>query len=253
MKIKHIISLIVPTIIIISSCDNAFYDMADWHEKRDYGKLPQIKDFRNYVLRANNVDTLPLEIAFPPGAKSDLVKAELSVTDGKFLPDNEKSVSLSQKFKKPNNDSTYLRAFLVTSNSEGFHQLTIDIPDVYKRTYAIMYNKSLPSRVSVSRNKIAVKNDKIDVVELSAKLSSNPGLAHKGTNISFVVADSLHSDNEQYFTNYQSVNSSGVATIHFSPGYLNGYLGLLPVVAYTFNENKELISDTTHIELVEAK
>lgn len=246
MKVFFIIFLI----IITSSC----YKYEDWYEKRDKDYAPSV-DFDNLMdLHANGVDTLLINIYFPTQADRELVRANLKIEEGTFIESGEKQLSLSQYTvdKNPSNkQSLKITARLKTSTKIGSHQLEIEVPEVFKTEYSINFFESLPSNIYVSAEKFAIEANYIDEIKFSAKVKASRGLVHQGTKVYFTAADTILSNNILHFRELTTTNESGIATVQFTPGDLDGFRGTIPVVAYVYDENETRIADTTYIRIVD--
>lgn len=239
------LSLILGICCILQSC----YDYKKDMEQLDMNLLPKIEITPSNGALANGIDTIQFKVFFPKNSDRSLVKVNFITKEGSFYENDKKEYSSSELFSEGGN--RFIVANLKTTTKQGKHNITIEVPNVYKRFTSIVFLPSYPSIISTSTNKFAVASTFKDEIQLFAKLSASKGLPSEENAVKFIVADSITSDNSRNFRALTRTDANGQASVFFTPGSLKGYTGLVPYKVITTNESGNQITASGSFEVVE--
>ena len=244
MKNKISIFLLI---LVSSSC----YDYKEYFDSLDQNLLPKVLLLPSVEERvsANGNDSLEIRVIFPLGSSRDLVKVNFSTTEGVFLENLKAEFSSTELRRK--DDEFFVRAILKSTTNKGPHYLTVEVPEILKTIRPINYAQSYPASISIGKNKFAVQRTFADEIQLTAKLLAAKGLPTSGTAVEFIVADSLSSNSSNHFRLLSKTDKSGIASVFFSPGDFNGFIGELSYKAITLDENGNALEADGFFQVIE--
>ena len=241
----------VITIIILSVVCFSCYDFASRLEDLNRELSPQIDIDPRRGVPANGMDTVTITVSFPIEADRDLVRANFKAASGIFIESGTAEFEGTRPVRE--GDIVTITARLRSSTQAGIHNLDIEVPNVSRRITSIEFLTSAPATISASKNKFAVEQGFRDEIQLTAAMRASQGLPNQGTAVTFIVADTISSANSSLFRSLSGSNTSGVASVLFTPGDFGGYTGPVDYRVIATGEDGNELSATGTFEVIEEK
>lgn len=199
---------------------------------------------------ANGEDSLTITVYFPQNPNPKMVNVVFKTSEGTFYENGKAEFSSSKGYRDDQGTDIFVKANLRTTLYTRENVLVVDMPE-FKRTvtHRIRYRESFPASVRVEKSKFAVKTGFSDEIQLTAFLKASPGLPSVGTEVEFIVADSISSKTSNLFRELTRTDEQGRAGVYFTPGNFNGYTGPVSFRAVTKDVNGQNVMASGSFEI----
>lgn len=231
----------------------ACYDTFDRLDQFNTDLLPKVRFEPSASARANGVDTVTLKLLFPLASDRDKIKAMFTTNVSSFVENGEKKYTASRVTVEDIDGLHYvLTARMVSTTSPGEFELLFEATEInWWTTRDLTLEQAYPTSISASASKFSVTLGFADEIQLTANLSSGAGMASKGTEVEYIVADSLSSKNSSRFRAVTKTNESGVSSVFFTPGTFGGYTGSVSFEAVTMDEDGNELRTTGTFQVID--
>ncbi|MEP1032359.1 hypothetical protein [Ekhidna sp.] len=226
-------------IILLCLPLGACYDTFDRLDQFNTDLLPKVRFEPSASVRANGVDTVTLKLLFPLASDRDKIKAMFTTKVSSFVENGEMKYTASRVTVEDIDGLHYvLTARMVSTTSPGEFELLFEATEInWWASSNLTFRRAHPASISTSASKFSVAIGFTDEIQLSANLKSGSGIASKGTEVEYIVADSLSSASSNRFRALTKSNASGVSSVFFTPGTFGGYTGPVSYEVVTIDED----------------
>lgn len=199
---------------------------------------------------ASGIDTMVVKVPFPHFPMMDSLTIKFLSSEGVFIENNKNEFSTSEL--RNENGTYFVRARLRSSTNVGKYQMTVELPNErVKITVPFSFSQSYADAITTDKNKFSVESTETDEIQLTASLRSGKGYPHTGTEVEFIVADTISSKTSKWFRALTKTNATGQASVYFSPGGLVGYTGEVKYKVVTKGKNNPKLEIGGVFDIVE--
>jgi len=149
-------TILIFFVIVISGV--ACYDI-DKHElKYDPRTNPSLEFVsENQQIRANGIDIISLRLVYMDRPNPELTKVTFVTSEGVFIDNNKQEITTDRVIYNRATNTTFVSCALKATTNKGIHYLTVKVPKLNPRRYAIEFLASLPNIIEVDKSKPSVK------------------------------------------------------------------------------------------------